>query len=138
MMMEFETEKLAGPMMLEMILRKFVMKLIMKIDRIHNIHLFDQEIEVKIIRDDISNSFCERYLQEKMEVNEEIREFEEIFDNRYIENDRDNNQMMNIPYGNNLMKVNFLYDDNDDSYKLLIEISLLESNRRYGYVEIVI
>jgi hypothetical protein len=52
-------------------------------------------------------------------------EFEEIFVNRSIESDRDNNQVVNIPGGSNLMKENFHYDDIDNSYKPVIEGSLL-------------
>jgi hypothetical protein len=46
-----------------------------------------------------------------------VEELYSFVDNHYIDESRDNTQVVSLPCGNNPMKVDVLYDDIDDEYR---------------------
>ena len=66
---------------------------------------------------------CEKHLEEKA-GNKAVHEFDVFFDNRYIECDTHNNQVLSYSCGNKLMKEDVFYDGIEDLYTFLVEGSL--------------
>lgn len=72
---------------------------------------FDLRIVSKTIIDDIYYNIFEEHLQEKVVIDEKIREFDLSVDNHYIDCDMHNNQVESRFSDNNSMKVDVVYDD---------------------------
>ena len=89
-------------------------------DKIHSMSRFDLDLGTvrKTIIDDICYSAFEEHLREKVVTDEMIRELELSFDNHYIDCDIHNSEVESCFSKNNPTKVDVVYDDIGDSYKL--------------------
>ena len=70
----------------------------------------DRETELKTILDDTFCRICEQRLQEKVQANEMVKEFDMSFSNHYIASGTHNNPVVSRLCENNLMKEDVFYD----------------------------